>query len=144
MARSEIVSPDGKVIYTKEGMKIIEGDQEIPWEEIDKFRNQIRFANSILVTFSFSYGRANDYEEKYLFDKDEWAELKARMLHKEIYLGEIAGKHSDVTYHVLPGSITENMKLKDIIDFHSMHGMTNTNADPIGIFLDQEADGAYD
>jgi hypothetical protein len=143
MSRTEIVSPDGKVIYTKDSMKIIEGDQDIPWEEIDRFRNQIRFANSVLVTLSFQYSRTY-FDEKYLYDKDEWAELKARMLHKEIYLGEIAGKHSDVTYFVQPGSITENTKLVDIIEFHNRYGFQDVNADPIGVFLDQERDGVYD
>ena len=139
-----IVGSDNKVRYSDKGMKILDTGLELSWEEIDKYRNQIRFVEYVLVTFKFSYGRANYYNEKYLLTKKEWADLKVRMIDNQIYFGEIAGKHSEVIYNVSEDSITENDRLEDIIKFHAANGMQDINADPIGTFLDSEADGVYE
>ena len=144
MPTPEIASSDGKILYSEKGLKLLDNGLELSWEEIDSFRNRIRFKDSILVTFKFRYGRANDYKEKYLLNKTAWELLKKRMLDKQIYFGEIAGKHSEVIYQVTEDSIIENDNLEDVIRFHNIYGMQDINADPIGQFLDQEENGEYE
>lgn len=128
--------------YTDEGM-VINGEL-ISWVEIDTGRNKLRFANSVLVTISFSYGRSSDFDDSFIIDKDEWATLKAEMLGKRIYFGEIAGKHSEVIIELEESDIKETTDPILIANFHARNGWTSGNVCVRSTYEDNKADGYYD
>lgn len=107
--------------FTKDGIKV--GDIFISYQDIDKERNKFRFANHVLVTLKQGYAR-DDYVDKFIMDKDEWAEAKRKLLqHGDLYIGEIAGKHSEVIFYPhVKGAITEEFDLNEIVSFFDISG----------------------
>lgn len=114
------------------------------WGILEKERNKFRFANSVLVEIMWDFGRMGEFYQFTIQDKDQWAALKARMLGKQIYFGEIAGKHSEI-YGVLNESdITETYDIAAIEDFVNRYGFDNGNVDFIQTFLEDEEDRSED
>ena len=99
------------------------GTDFVSWEEIDRERNKIRFADHVLVTLTQGYAR-DDYVDTFIMPKDEWAEIKAKMLeHGEVYIGEIAGKHSEVVFYPTgKNAIREEFDLEKIAKFFAVSG----------------------
>lgn len=107
--------------FSEKGVTV--GDVFISYDEIDKARNNFRFANHVLVTLEQGYGR-DDYVDKFIMDKDQWTEEKRKLLkHGQVYVGEIAGKHSEVIFFPdQPGAIKEEFDLKAIVDYFNISG----------------------
>lgn len=124
------------VKYTENGM-VINGSL-IPWTVIDEERNKIRFANSVLVTMSFRYGR-EEYSDKFIMNKEEWEVLKAQMLGTTVELYEFAGKHSEVDLEITEGLITEETDLDVIVAFHENYGFSSNDVNIVDTWRDQEA-----
>lgn len=128
--------------YSADGMTI--NGELISWTEIDTSRNKLRFANSVLVTISFSYGRSSYFDDSFIIDRDEWAALKAEMLGKRIYFGEIAGKHSEVVIELEESDIKETTDPIVIANFHAHNGWQSGNVDVRSTYQWNKEDGYYD
>lgn len=109
------------VDYTEQGL-VVDGEL-ITYEAIDKERNKFRFANHVLVTMTQQYSR-DDYVDQFIMDKDSWAKIKARLLdHGDLYIGEIAGKHSEVIFYPeAKGAIKEEFDLDKIVSYFEVSG----------------------
>lgn len=107
--------------YNAEGM-VVDGTL-IPYTAIDQQRNRFRFSNHVLVTLTQQYGR-DWYTDEFIMPKDEWATIKAKLLdHGSLYIGEIAGKHSEVIFY--PDSkdaIKEEFDLDKIVSYFNVSG----------------------
>lgn len=114
------------------------------WGNLDKERNKFRFANSVLVSISWDYGRMGEFYQFVIQDKDEWAALKARMLGNQIYFGEIAGKYSEISGTLKESDIEEQFDLEQIEKFFNAHGLESGNVDFIATFLEAEDEGEYE
>lgn len=107
--------------YTSEGM-VINGEK-ISWDTIDGERNKIRFANSVLVRIYWDCGRQGDLEERFIIDKDEWAELRERFRGRRLYFCEPFGKHSEAYGEVTDDDITVIDNLEEIVKFNEYNGL---------------------
>lgn len=129
--------------YSADGMTI--NGELISWTEIDTGRNKLRFSNSVLVTIEFTYGRrGDDFEDNFIIDRDEWAALKAEMLGRQIYFGEIAGKHSEVVIELEESDIKETTDPIVIANFHAHNGWQSGNVDVRSTYQWNKVDGYYD
>lgn len=110
--------------YTAEGM-VVDGTL-IPYKTIDAERNKFRFADHVLVTLSQGYSR-DVYVDQFIIPKDEWAEIKAKLLdHGDLYIGEIAGKHSEVVFYPSDkGAIKEEFDIDKIAQYFERSGWGN-------------------
>jgi hypothetical protein len=123
--------------FSEKGL-LIAGQLVATWEEIDKERNAFRFANSVLVKVGFRYGRVSEIEDQVIYDRDEWAKIKAALEGTTAFFCDFAGKHSqtDVEFwsNVDLEEITDH---EEIIAFHKIHGFSNCDLDIIGEGLHQ-------
>ena len=127
------------VDYLKDGMYISNSITKeiikyISWEDLQHKLYEQELSDKILVSFSYSYGRYEDFYDSYLMDKEYWENLKPSLLGKDIYLGEIAGRHSEVIYNVTEDSINETTDIEKLINFKINYGISNCDADCLEYF----------
>jgi hypothetical protein len=121
----------------------------ISWEALEAERNKYRFANSVLVKVGFKYGRVSDVYDETIYDQDEWAKIKAALQGTTAYFSDFAGKHSQTDVEFWSNvDLEEITDLDQIIEFHGINGMFNSNLDIIQGGLEQaeengEIDGDY-
>ena len=125
--------------YLEDGLYIShEDDGDIiyheSWEEIEHKLLKHKLKDKILVHFNYSYGRHDYFVDSYIMDKDVWNELKAKILNTQIYLGEIAGRHSEVVYDVTEESIVEVTDINKIINFNIGNGIRSVSGDCLEYF----------
>lgn len=110
----------------------------ISWEVLEAERNKFRFSNSVLVKVEFTYGRVSDLYDHMLYDRDQWAKIKAALEGSTVYYSDFAGKHSqtDVTFWENV-SLEEITDLDQIIEFHREHGFQDSNLQIIGEAITQ-------
>lgn len=116
----------------------------VSWEDIENGMLKNKLSKSVLVSFSYDYGRYGSWVDTYILDIEYWKDLKSRMLGKSLYLGEICGKHSDVTYYVTESSISEDFNVDAIISFKKQYGNSSLENDVIEVFLEYEEAGDFD
>ena len=113
-----------KIQYTEAGIHF--GGEFVLWEQVDAARNAFRFHNSVLVKVGFTYGRVSDIEDAEIFDKDEWAKIKAALTGTTAWYSDFAGKHSETSI-----TFWENVDLKEITEldkitkFHAANGLSS-------------------
>lgn len=112
-------------IFKDSGILLDDGTH-ISYDEILFERVKIKYKDSVLVTFTAHYGR-DTFISRQIMLKSEWEELKNRFeeddedeLPKNFYLGEIAGKHSEVYYEW--GNHEEEEDIQKIFKFSQNHG----------------------
>ena len=121
----------------------------ISWEDLEAERAKFRFANSVLVKVSFTYGRVSDVNDESIYDRDQWAKIKAALEGTTAWFSDFAGKHSETSVDFWSNvTLEEITDLDKIIEFHRLYGMSNSNLDIIGGGLEQaiengEIDEAY-
>ena len=105
----------------------------IPWEVLEAERNKFRFSDSVLVKVSFTYGRVSDMYDEVIFKRDEWARIKAGLEGTTAYFSDFAGKHSQTEVDFWGNvDLVEITDVQEIIEFHKLHGNSNSNLDIIG------------
>lgn len=134
------------VSYTDLGMYIEHGEENIlvPWKEIREQSIRDEIEGCILVHFNYSYGRSSSWQDSYILDRKEWANLKSEMMGRDVYMGEIAGKHSDVMVTIKPSIITEIEDIKEISNFRNIYGFSDCEEGIIGYYENNKEDGYYD
>lgn len=124
--------------YTTEGVDF--KGTFIPWAELEAERNKIRFANSVLVKVGFTYGR-QDILDQEIWDKDEWEKEKALITGLTAWFHDFAGKHSETSVTAFDNvNLEEITDLKEILDFHAIHGLVNNDLDIIQSIHEQGVD----
>jgi hypothetical protein len=123
--------------FSEEGLNIA-GSLVMTWEEIDKERNAFRFANSVLVKVGFTYGRVSDIEDQTIYDRDEWAKIKAALEGTTAYFCDFAGKYSQAEIEFWSNvDLEEITDLEEIIAFHRIYGFSNCDLGMISEGLHQ-------
>lgn len=121
---------------TEEGI-VVAGQLAMTWAEVDEQRNFFRFRNKVLVKVSFSYSRGDWYDHQ-IMDKATWDNHRAALEGKTGWFHDFAGKHSEagITFweDVALEVITDQ---KEIAEFHSLNGWSDSNLDIIGESLYQ-------
>lgn len=121
----------------------------ISWEDLEAERAKFRFANSVLVKVGFQYGRVSEVNDEAIYDRDQWAKIKAGLEGTSAYFSDFAGKHSETSVDFWSNvTLEEITDLDKIIEFHRLYGMSNSDLDIIGGGLEQaiengEIDEAY-
>jgi uncharacterized protein with gpF-like domain len=117
---------------TPEGI-VVAGVLAMTWEEVDAQRNLFRFADKVLVKVSFTYGRVSDLYDEVIYTREEWAKIKAALEGTTAYFSDFAGKHSETSVEFWSNvDVEEIYDREKIIEFHKLHGMSNSNLDIIG------------
>lgn len=85
--------------------------------------------NLLLVTIEWKPQRNFDgIKEQFLVDKNLWRnELYECLVDKEVYFGEISGKHSEIYGNLDEEDFFENDSEEDINDFYNKHFFHFTN-----------------
>lgn len=105
----------------------------ISWEDLETERAKIRFANSVLVKVGFTYGRFSDINDESIYNRDQWAKIKAGLEGTTAYFSDFAGKHSETSVEFWSNvTLEEITDLDQIIEFHRLYGMSNSDLDIIG------------
>jgi len=131
--------------YTQAGVHF--GDSGfVLWEELLEVHQSFKFANSVLVKVGFQYGRVSDIYDEGIYDRAKWAKIKAALEGTTAYFSDFAGKHSQTDVKFWSNvDLEEITNLDKIIEFHKIHGMSNSNLDIIGGGLEQaEENGEID
>lgn len=121
----------------------------ISWEDLEAERAKFRFANSVLVKVGFQYGRVSEVNDEAIYDRDQWAKIKAALEGTTAWFSDFAGKHSETSVDFWSNvTLEEITDLDKIIEFHRLYGMSNSDLDIIGGGLEQaiengEIDEAY-
>lgn len=131
--------------FSEKGLHIA-GQLVATWEEIDQERNVFRFANSVLVKVGFQYGRVSEVNDHGIYDRDEWAKIKAALEGTTAFFSDFAGKHSQTDVQFWSNvSLEEITDLQQITEFHKRHGMGYSDLDIIQGGLEQaEENGEID
>ena len=116
---------------------ILDDGTQISYDEILLERAKIKYKDSILVKFTAYYGRDSFIYKKIML-KSEWEELKNRFeedddeeLPRSFYLGELAGKHSEVYYEW--GNDEEESDIYKIFKFSLSHGESSGDVDILDV-----------
>jgi hypothetical protein len=132
--------------YTKDG--VIIGGVFIALEEIIEKVNEVKIGegNLTLLTMSWKGGRGFDgVIEQIVLPIDIIENLVELMVGKQIYFGEIAGKHSEVYGTFDEDDYEISTDKKEIGTFLDNHPSGRTyNHSFINTFYDQGMDGEYD
>lgn len=116
--------------FTNSGI-LLSNNVLIDWEIIDKERRKVQLKNKLLLKFDFNYGR-DDLYEYLIIDKESWDKIKEDIEKYDIdtvFLGEICGKHSNVTYSISSDGYTEEYDIDKIEKFNIDHGYESRNCD---------------
>jgi len=106
-------------MYTKLGV-IIEG-KEFPLEEIIKKVTEKRAEDKMLIEIHGEYGRSFDVDERIVIDKEDFYDFCKIMEGKNVYFGEIAGKHSEVSFIIKSHMMFGTSSVSEIVDFLEEH-----------------------
>ena len=95
-----------------------------------------------IYEFDIDYGRMGDLKGVFVADQDEVAE----MLGRTVYLGEVLGKHSDVSVAITDETLTVKTDDQDFIrKFEEIMGKNYSSGTSLfGCYCDYKADGGYD
>lgn len=131
--------------FSEKGLHIA-GSLVMTWEEIDTERNVFRFSNSVLVKVGFRYGRYSDVYDHVIYQRDQWAKIKAALEGTTAFFSDFAGKHSQTDVEFWSNvDLEEITDLAQIIEFHNLYGFCNSNLDIIQGGLEQaEENGEID
>jgi hypothetical protein len=84
--------------------------------------------NKLLITLAWKSWRGFDgILEKFVISKEDWAKIKPILMEKEIYFGEIAGKHSEIFGNLKNDEITECSDIVALNEFQSTYGKNNNS-----------------
>lgn len=86
-----------KTIYKKDGIQI--GDEFLSLTDIIKNCNEVKVKDENLVLFKMEWGSRRGFDgilEEIVLPKKNVEIIKKHIIGKEIYFGEIAGKHSEI------------------------------------------------
>lgn len=109
----------------------------LTWDEINEKQELYKFRDKILVHIEWDWGRVGCFYQSFIMNKAEWFDLKNKMCGNEIYLGEVAGKHSEIYDILREDHITEISNHEEMVKFNKEHGMENGNVDFIGAFMNE-------
>lgn len=116
-----------KIEYTEQGL-FVDGDL-LSWGELEFRKNSILYKDYILVKTSTRYSR-DTLETEFVIHKNEWEEIKkdlAKYEIEQICLGEVCGKHSNVTFYVNDDIKEEITDMKQVSDFINNNGLSYSN-----------------
>lgn len=124
--------------YISDGIKISSDENEIliDWKTIEYKMLEQTLSDRVLVEFNYSYGR-DFFKDTYVLKKDYWNKLKKKLLNKDIWLGEVCGKHSDVWCNFSDEDIVEKNNINDVIDFVKLYGYERTDHCVLDNFYEQ-------
>ncbi len=94
-----------------------------------------------IYKYSEDFGRMGDLEGVFVADDDTITELRKV---KEIYLGEVLGKHSEVYATVDDSTLKEISDDPVIVAFFKRHFCGSIGVNLVGRYGDLKADGFYD
>lgn len=120
------------------------GDITVPWSEIENYQTDQAIQSYILVKLETQYAR-DEYYNHFLIKKNEWEDFAKLLKDNNVTttcLGEIAGKHSNVTFYWDDPSSVQVIEDKQAIrKFYNRHNYHDSNTDSDFVFATREENG---
>jgi hypothetical protein len=89
--------------------------------------------------YSENFGRMGQLDSVFVAEESD----VARMMGKRVYLGEVLGKHSEVSATITGDTVKVVSDDQAIVEFFVDHLRGKVGTDVYGAFLDQEADDDF-